>query len=331
MKQRCPWKGLKIIYLRPFPATMKFVLLIFAFLTGMLSWAQTPIDREEVIQIGGIKQYITLKGRDRSKPLFLFLHGGPGGSVISYAQNFTRKLQEHFVVVQWDQRETGETLKLNSSNVPLSLSVFQQDTHELIDTLLKRFQREKLYLAAHSWGTALGFYMAKNYPQLLFAYIPIGPMINQLESERIVLNMMKEKAQTTGNQKEIAELSLVKIPFGDGAQLYYHRKWLQDLSGSRKQLSRSYVESWSSTWLQVFNEASRDNLFETLPSIGCPVYFFAGRKDLQTNSGIVETYYKQLKAPKKALFWFENSGHSIPSSEPGRLQDLIIEKILPGT
>jgi hypothetical protein len=68
----------------------------------------------------------------------------------------------------------------------------------------------------------------------------------------------------------------------------------------------------------------------TLPSISCPVYFFAGRKDLQTNSSITEKYYSFVQAPKKNLFWFD-AGHSIPSAQPQRLQEVIIEEILPET
>src|ERR1700754_2862789 len=74
-----------------------------------IALARTPIDTVQTPEINGIKHYISLKGRDSSKPLLLFLHGGPGGSVMDYADKFTSKLQEEFVVVQWDQRETGKT------------------------------------------------------------------------------------------------------------------------------------------------------------------------------------------------------------------------------
>ena len=310
---------------------MKAGLLITVLLAGASALAQTSIDTAAVVTVGGIKQYVSLKGSDRSRPLLLFLHGGPGGSVMDYAGRFTERLEEHFVVIQWDQRETGRTLELNKSPLPLSLARFQQDTHELIAILLQWFGRDKLYLAGHSWGTALGFHIAARYPELLYAYMPIGPMVNQLESEALALAAMKEKAVSTGNQEEQAELSAVHIPFETGEQLYYHRKWLMDFSGSRKKLSRSYVERWSARWLGVYNEACRENLLETLPALACPVYFFAGRKDYQTSSVITERYYQVLTAPKKALFWFEFSAHAIPSSEPERLQQLIIEKVLPET
>ena len=114
--------------------------------------------------------------------------------MMPYADRFTDQLQKHFVVILWDQRETGRTRQLNISPVPLSLSVFQDDTRGLIDSLLHRFQRQKLYLAGHSWGTALGFHIAKTHADRLYAFLAIGPMINQLESERIALHLMKEKA-----------------------------------------------------------------------------------------------------------------------------------------
>lgn len=310
---------------------MKYLLLLASSCVAFSSVGQSSISRSERVFLNGIDQYITVKGKEESLPLLLFLHGGPGGSVLGYDEKFTSQLQEHFLVVQWDQRETGKTRELNPSPVPLSLSVFQDDTRELIEILLKRFGRDKLYLVGHSWGTFLGFQTARFNPSLLYAFVAIGPMVNQLESERIALELMKEKARQTSNQKGLDELATVRIPFENGEQLFYHRKWLLSFSGSQKKLSKPFVMSWASTWLRLYNEASKENFAETLPSIGCPVFFFAGRNDYQTNSQITEAYYNSLTAPKKEFFWFESSAHSIPSSEPERMQRIIIEKILPAT
>jgi pimeloyl-ACP methyl ester carboxylesterase len=309
---------------------MKYLFIAFS-LTATVAVAQTPIDTAAEISVGGIRQYVTIESKDRALPLLLFLHGGPGGSVMNYAHKFTNKLRDHFVVIQWDQRQTGKTKEMNVSQVPLSLEVFQNDTHEIIVALLKKFNRKKLYIVGHSWGTALGFHIAGKYPELLYAYVAIGAMINQLESERLALAMMKEAALKKDDRERSDELAGVKIPFENGEQLYYHRKSLLAFSGSRKALSKEYVEEWAQTWLKVFNDASRENLFQTLTQIKCPVYFMAGRKDYQTNSSIAEQYFRAVSAPKKAFFWFENSGHSIPSSDPSRLQHIIIDNILPAT
>ena len=325
----------------------KITVLIFILFSSFCLLAKSPahtesinhsksegIDTTEIVDIGGIKQYISLKGKDVASPILLFLHGGPGGSVMNVANKFTNKLQENFVVVQWDQRETGKTLQLNPSPVPITVALMENDTHDLIGFLLQQFHREKLYLVAHSWGTVLGFYIAGHYPQLLYAYVAISPMVNQSESELMTLSMLKENARQKNNENEIQELSLVRVPFENADQLFYARKWLFAFNGQpvgKGRALKRYVQSWSSTWLAVWNEALKQNLIKDLPVINCPVYFCVGRKDYQTNFSITEQYYNMLSAPKKQLFWFEKSGHLIPNSEPGLLQDIIIDKILPAT
>jgi pimeloyl-ACP methyl ester carboxylesterase len=310
---------------------MKVLCLLCWLAVSTSALAQMPVDSTGTVMIGGIKQFISVKGRDTSKPLLLFLHGGPGGSVMSYASKFSSKLQEHFTVVHWDQRETGRTFELNESPGPLTVDLFEKDTHELIDHLLKEFHQPKLYLVGHSWGTALGFRISKKYPELLYAFVPVGPMINQFESERIALAAMKAKAQKDKNYIELKELNTVKIPFENGEQLFYHRKWLLHFSGSKTILTKDHVVNWSSRWLNLYNEASQENLFETLPEISCPVYFFAGKKDFQTSTVITTSYYNKLTAPKKDLFIFPHSAHAVPTSEPILFQQILIEKILPQT
>lgn len=313
---------------------MKFLLLFITVIAFYFKVPAQPIDVSYAIRINGINQWVSIKGEDVNRPLLLWLHGGPGGSVMNKADKFTKDLQKKFIVVQWDQRETGKTLSLNKSDQPLTLHLFQQDTHDIIDSLLAQFHYKKLYLVGHSWGTALGFYIADKYPALLYAYIAISPMINQLESERMSLNMLKENAFKTGKKQETRELSAVSIPFENGEQLYYDRKWLLAFTG-QKLLSitfpKKFVLAWASTWLTVFNEASAINLFEKVSEIKCPVYFFTGRQDYQTYFAITEEYYNKVMAPKKQLFWFEQSGHTIPDTEPALMQDIIITKILPET
>ena len=303
---------------------MKYFLL-FLFISNQC-FCQNPLDKTEIITIGGIKQYVRIKGKDDSKPILLFLHGGPGSSVMGQADQMTGKLQQQFVVVHWDQRETGETLRLNKSSQPLTLDLFYNDTHDLIDSLLKRFQRPKLYLAGYSWGSVPGFYIADKYPGLLYAYIAISPVINQWESERMALDMLKEKM----GKKAQKELTQVTIPFENAEQLYYHRKWLFNADGKRF-ATLGFVKGWGNTWFSVWKASCDINLFKSLPAINCPVYFFAGGKDYQTNHAIARDYFDTLTAPKKDFFLFEKSGHGLPETDPGLFQDIIIEKILPET
>ena len=293
-------------------------ILFFQF---QIAFSQFQI--QESIKIGGIQQWIQIKGTKSGAPILLFLHGGPGNSVMAYADKFTGELQKHFLVVQWDQRESGKTLKLNRSDKPLSLALMEADVVEMINYLRTRFSKHKIYLMGHSWGGFLTLRTAIEHPELITACFAISPMVNQLESERLSLAWMKEQATTTKNKTALVELNRIKTPFGDGEQIYYHRNWLAYFSGN-KTLSKSYVQSWATKWLDLFNEASAIDLSVTAPEINCPVYFFVGGQDYQTYFKLTEDYFNKLKAEKKELFWFANSGHNLNLSEPKKLQEDIV-------
>jgi pimeloyl-ACP methyl ester carboxylesterase len=308
---------------------------LFNFLLLFLTYggfAQIKIDTTESIMAGGIKQVVTLEGGDRSKPLFLFITGGPGSEGI-YDENkaYLDELKKYFVVVAWDQRNCGKTLKLNPSPVKLTVRLYENDTHDLVSALLKQFHQKKLFLMGWSWGTVLGFYMADKHPEQLYAYMAVSPAVNQWESERISLNELKEKAASQKNAQAINELSKVKIPFENGLQNYYDRKWLSAFNGETIDDTIAFKKYFTenSGMTELFKEANYINLTVSLPKVNCPVYFFVGRKDHQTNYMISEKYYRQLSAPKKGLFWFENSGHLIPVTEPKLMQEVVIKKILP--
>jgi pimeloyl-ACP methyl ester carboxylesterase len=303
----------------------------FAFYAIVLFFSiyhcHAQINLSQAVEIGGIKQWINIKGANNSNPVLLFLHGGPGNSAMSYAERFTNELQKHFVIVQWDQRESGKTAKLNKSDKPLFVAVMEEDAVEMINYLRTRFSQDKIYLMGHSWGGFLGLLVAAKHPELLNVFIAISPMVYQIESERLSLEWLINNAKEDHNTKALEELSGVHIPFQNADQLYYHRNWLARAMGT-KFPSKAFVEVWGKKWLRLFNEASQINFFTLAPEIDCLVYFFVGRKDLQTHFKLTEDYYKLLKGDKKQLFWFENSGHNLNLTEPGKMQDIIINEIL---
>jgi len=249
---------------------------------------------------------------------------------MGYANKFSGELQKYFVVVHWDQRESGKTAELNATNKPLSVAVMESDAIELINYLRRMFSKEKIYLMGHSWGGFLALKIAAEHPDLLDACLAVSPMVDQLESERLSLKWMLDKATRDNNKEALKELQTVSIPFANGEQLYFHRSWLIKMAG-RKYPSKSFVETWATKWLKVFNEGSAINFFTTAPKIACPVYFFVGRKDYQTHFKLTEDYYNLLTAPAKNIFWFENSGHNLTTAEPAKLQEIIINEILPKT
>lgn len=304
-----------------------FVILLLS--SNLFVQAQVKYD---TISVGNIKQVVSYSGSE-NLPLILFLHGGPGSSRMKQAEVFSNTLRKNFLVVQWDQRDVGRTLALNKSSVPITLKLMEDDTYDLIKLLLRKFNQKKLYLVGESFGTVLGFNMAEKHPELLNAYIAFSPVVNQKKSEQILLDKLKLDAKEKGNNLAQKELGTVKIPYGDYEQLNYAKKWMLIYDGHSLTADNiieldKYLKDWCETWLPTWNEAIGHNLFTELPKINCPVYFFLGKKDLQTNFGIAKEYFEILKAPKKDIFIFENAGHSVLTEEAEQIQKLIINNIL---
>jgi pimeloyl-ACP methyl ester carboxylesterase len=298
-------------------------IAIFFFVTLN---ASASIQGGEAIKVGGIKQWIQYSGPSEKASVLLFIHGGPGNSVISYADKFTRQLSQHFIVVHWDQRESGKTAELNPSEQPLTVELFINDAIEVITHLQKKFSQQNIYLIGHSWGGYLGLRVAARRPDLLNGYFALSPMINQQESERLSLKAMQQKAIEENNKEAQEELIQIEIPFKTGTQLYYHRKWLSKLQGSNTP-TKHKVEEWAATWLALFNEGSKTNFLIEAPELVCPVYFLIGSHDYQTHFSLAEAYYQKLICPEKKFFWFTNSAHSPNITETAKFEKTIIEVI----
>jgi pimeloyl-ACP methyl ester carboxylesterase len=322
---------------------MKNLTIFFAiFLLGHIALGQnktTGIDTTEIINIGGIKQVFSIKGKDITKPVLLYLHGAGGSSysLIANADKLTAKLQEHFVVILWDQREYGKTFQLNKSPQPLSVQLLVNDTKQAVDYFLKKFNRKKLYIAAHSLGCIMGIYIAQKYPALLYALVEMSPPVDGIESQKTGLNMLKKHFKETHNERAVKELATIKLPARDFESLFIKYVWQTEYDGEHISDSlRAQIKPAMKQWMEtsaasLSNEVFEMNFFKQFPRLECPVYFFVGRKDFMTNATISEKYYQELIAPKKHLFWFEKSGHNIPDSEPELMQDIIINNILPAT
>ena len=104
----------------------------------------------EKIKLGGLDQYVLIRGRNKSNPILLSLHGGPGMPQMYLAHAFQRDLENYFTVVQWDRRGAGKSY--SSSVPPETMNVEQMisDTYELVQHLRSRFGQPKIYLLAHS-------------------------------------------------------------------------------------------------------------------------------------------------------------------------------------
>ncbi len=66
----------------------------------------------EKVNLGGSDQWIMIRGRSATNPVLLYLSGGPGGTQYAWNREYNSELENHFLVVSWEQRATGKSSSL---------------------------------------------------------------------------------------------------------------------------------------------------------------------------------------------------------------------------
>ena len=117
------------------------------------------VERAQTVRIGGVDQWVTIRGDDQRNPVLLVLHGGPGYVEMPLNWWYARSWEEYFTVVEWDQRGAGKTYLLNNPEAvapTMTRERFVEDAEEMIEWLRKDFGKNKIFVWGHSWGSYLG-------------------------------------------------------------------------------------------------------------------------------------------------------------------------------
>jgi pimeloyl-ACP methyl ester carboxylesterase len=287
----------------------------------------------ERVSLGGWPQWILIRGEDRTRPVLLFLHGGPGMPMMYLAHAFQRPLEKHFVCVQWDQRGAGKSFSEEIPTETLTVEQILADALELIDLLRARFDQEKIFLAGHSWGSYLGMQLVARHPDKIAAYIGIGQVVDEARAQEAAERFLRGRAIETGDQEALLELDTQgpavqeKWLFKYGAALYGKTGYTPFIWAGIKAPEYGLFDIRKVAQGSSFS--SRHMQYNTLPGplidsvtrVSIPVAFFAGRDDYTTPSVLVEEYLDLLEAPIKRMVWFERSAHFPFFSEPEKFAD----------
>jgi pimeloyl-ACP methyl ester carboxylesterase len=94
-----------------------------------------------------------IQGENSSKPVLLFVHGGPGMPEYWLTQRYLFHLDELFTVAWWEQRGSGLSYEPGIPAKEMTSERFVADTLAVSNHLRDRSGTEKVYLMAHSWGS----------------------------------------------------------------------------------------------------------------------------------------------------------------------------------
>lgn len=285
------------------------------------------------LKLNGRKQWVSIRGWDKSKPVLLFLAGGPGGSQMVAVRNELKELEKHFVVVNWDQPGSGKSYYAHKIK-NITVETYIDDGYALTEYLKERFSQEKIYLIGESWGSALGIFLIDKYPESYHAFIGTGQMVDFLETEKIDYYKAIEIAKGKGNIKLVDKLKANGEPPYYGSDMVWKSSlYLNYLTEYMSKLSNVHNPGYNTlrdicgneyglldrinffrgivlTFNNVYQQLYHIDLREDYTKLDVPVYFFLGRYDFNAPTSLVEEYESVLEAPEKKIVWFEHSAHS---------------------
>ncbi|MCR1838918.1 alpha/beta fold hydrolase [Murimonas intestini] len=302
------------------------------------------------IEVNGIKQGMFIRGENIQNPIILYLHGGPGTPMLQFITYLEKeeRLEKYFTVCYWDQRGSGMTYNKSTDPSTMTVSQMVEDTRAVTEYVKSRFGQNKIYLIGHSWGSYLGVKTIEKYPENYLAYIGIGQVTNQVESERLAYEFMLNHAQEINDQEVMKQLGKYD-PYADGfPQLDYLVKGRtnmlnkygighlhQGLSSTDipKSLSvfKGYTLIEKVNWflgadfsmVHLFPTVLEDNLFISSTKFEVPFYIIQGDYDYMVSQVLAEKYLEVIEAPKKEFFSFANSAHSPNMEEPEKFIDIL--------
>lgn len=292
--------------------------------------APNGIDEATYVKIGGIEQWITIRGEDRNNPLLLFLHGGPGDATNPWGYAAFRSWLKYFTVVQWDQRGAGRTFGRNGATSASTITPDRmvQDGIELSEWLKKRLHKDKIVLVGHSWGSVLGFFMVKARPDLFYAFVGTGQVGAEFSrSSAVAYTALLERASSQGNLQAVQELKEVgPPPYKDGKGFGVLHKWAMLFERADVFLASAlgfaltapgYSVQDINDWFdgQIASGEHLEPYFDELDrkllggELAVPVFVIQGTEDYTTPVRLAKIYLDSLRAPHKAFATIEGAGH----------------------
>ncbi|MFZ0800134.1 MAG: alpha/beta hydrolase [Terriglobales bacterium] len=305
------------------------------------------------VRIGGIDQWITIKGDDRNNPVLLFLHGGPGDALSPFADAMYAGWEKDFTLVQWDQRGAGRTYGKSGASIEPTMTVerMADDGIEVAQFLAKHLNKKKIVIYGGSWGSILGISMAHARPDLFYAYVGDAQMVNWRKNLSASYARVLELARAAGDRQAIAALTEIGPPPWDSL-----KKWpvfrkceraYQAKLATAPPVPETLSPEYASPEERAQYEAADDFSFlhfwgmkmsgplqdVDLPALGTdfgiPIFILQGQEDLTALPELAKAYFDSIKAPRKQFYLVPGTGHEPSATELDMTRKVLVEQVRP--
>ena len=315
------------------------------------------ISEKAFVSIGGVRQGMFIRGSNENNPVLLYVTGGPSFSEYFLVDKYPTGLENFFTVCYWEERGGGISYSPQVTRESMTLEQFASDAIEVTNYLRERFRKDKIYIVAHSGGTAFAIQAVAANPQLFHSYIGVSQITRQAESERLAYKFMTNKYASAGNKKMLAEFQKYPLLENDSVLLAFFNSVIRDVSmhelgiGTMHNMKsiikgvffpvwmcRAYtLKEKFNIWYSKFSFVNKTDLRKQVinsditakvTQIDIPVYFISGIYDLTVNHDLAREYLKDMESPLKGFYSFANSAHSPMFEEPERFLEIMIKDVL---
>jgi pimeloyl-ACP methyl ester carboxylesterase len=307
----------------------------------------TGINQTSFVSIGGIDQWINIKGEDRRNPVLLVVHGGPGESQWPQADKYV-PWEKAFTVVLWDQRGAGHTYGRYGAKTPdFSLERIAKDGIEVTEYLCRTLGKKKVIVLGHSWGSTIAISMVKLRPELFAAYVGTGQAESWSATMNTQFDMALAKARQNADAAEIKKLEAAGRPnLSDPKQAFSvniwpamapsDKAWIQSLRAQLPALQAKYpkdMQDYQDGFQFSVDHALPDQMKLDLPKTAATIdtafFIIQGRDDIMTPTSAAVDYFNRVTAPKKELVLIPDAGHFAFMTAPDAFLAALTGKVRP--
>lgn len=305
--------------------------------------SENGIQEDVNVKIGGINQFIQIRGNDKDNPVVLWLHGGPGFPLAYMNYYYQRNLEKDFTIACLEQRGCGRTYYENGNLANATIEILQSDIDDAVEYLKERFNKDKIIIMAQSWGTVLGMKYLEAHPENVSAYVGIGQVTQFAQGKIYSAEKASQVARNQGKAQEAERLMELSDSFSDVKDIdSINIKELEELiltSGkylkadgemsSFKQMTTAltspHMNLNDAKWFMF--ASSTENIISTQKELmdymyfgfnindveltdSVPLYYIQGDCDYITPTDMVQNYYDSIDIHSKDMVIIENTGHT---------------------
>ena len=309
---------------------------------------ENGIQESDYIDINGIKQYIQIRGEDTENPIMIFIHGGPASPTGYVSAYYQKDLESELTIINYDQRGCGRTYYANNLDRNANIELLVEDLNGIVEYAKERFNKEKVIIAGHSWGTVIGSIYAQKYPENVSCYIGVSQITslyeNKLNAARMAIKEAEMKdAKAADKLSELVErmssvskyedmsiddlnqlVSLTaKYIACDGEMSGIRQIWTgitspdMNIDDIKWFLSMIDTEKFFAQNKDIMEYAFFGfDIYDLSLTYDVPVYYISSEGDYAVCQNDVQNYYESIEAPGKAFYLLENVGHTMFMDNP---------------